>query len=90
MDRLRSRRLALVEGLSLASLGFVSGFMSRAQAGPGDKHPHMHAAIRELREAKKELEQAPHDYGHLGKDAIKAIDHAIEHLGKWLEAANKK
>jgi hypothetical protein len=85
----RSRRRVLVEGLSLASLCFVAGFSAPALARPDERHPRIHAAIRELREAKKELEKADHDFGGHRVDAIKAVDHAIKQLEKALEYDRK-
>jgi hypothetical protein len=86
MAALRSRRVALVEGLSLASLGLAAGFMAPARARPPEeRHPRIRAAIRELREAKRELEKADHDFGGHRKDAIKAVDHAIEQLERALQ-----
>jgi hypothetical protein len=81
----RSRRHVLVEGLALASLGLVAGLSAPALARPDERHPHIRAAIRELREARKELEKADHDFGGHRVEAIKAIDHAIKQLEKALE-----
>jgi hypothetical protein len=75
---------ALLLGLGLWS-GGVLGDRS-AQAAP-ERHPHIRAAIEELREAKKELERADHDFGGHRKEAIKALDEAIIQLERALKFA---
>jgi hypothetical protein len=76
----------LAEGLSLASLGLVAAWTSTAHGRPPEeRHPRIRAAIRELREAKKELEKADHDFGGHRVEAIKAVDVAIEQLEKALK-----
>jgi hypothetical protein len=89
MTTLRSRLLALLVGLSLASFGLLSGDSAQARADDKEHHPHIHQALRELREAKKELEKANHDFGGHRVDAIKAIDHAHEQLEKALKFDKK-
>ena len=44
------------------------------------RHPRIHAALRELREAKRELEEAKHDFGGHRAEAVRSIDHSIEQL----------
>ena len=87
MSRLHSRRetLAGVGALAAASLGLVDVGSSAAQEREKERHPHIHAAVRELREAKRELEKADHDFGGHRVEAIKAIDHAIVQLEKALK-----
>lgn len=60
-----------------------------APAPPPEGHPHIRAAIRELREAKHELETAAHDFGGHRKEAIEAIDNAIKQLQECLEYDKK-
>jgi hypothetical protein len=90
MSTLRTRRQALAGTgtLALASLGLVAVAASGAEP-PKERHPHIHAAIRELREAKRDLEKADHDFGGHRVEAIKAIDHAIVQLEKALRADAK-
>lgn len=45
-----------------------------------EQHPHIRAAIRELNEAKRELQSAAHDFGGHREDALKATDEAIRQL----------
>jgi len=61
----------------------------KAQANH-DHFPHIHAAIRELHEAKGELERAAHDFGGHRVQAVKACDHAIEQLEKSIRFADKQ
>jgi len=61
----------------------------KAGAGEGERHPHIHAALRELHEAARELKEAAHDFGGHREDALKATDHAIEQLKKALEFDKK-
>jgi transcription elongation GreA/GreB family factor len=89
-DRLSSRRSLLkAGGLAVASLGVAGALVGGAPGAPPEekeeRHPRIHAAIRELREAKKDLEKADHDFGGHRVNAIKAIDHAIEQLEKCLK-----
>ena len=55
-----------------------------------EKHPQMSAAIHELEEAKKELQEAAHDFGGHREDALRAVDKAIEQLRKALEGDRKQ
>jgi hypothetical protein len=54
-----------------------------------EAHPHIRAAIRELREARKELETAAHDFGGHRKEAIEAVDNALKQLQEALEYDKK-
>jgi hypothetical protein len=49
-------------------------------AALSERHPRIHAAIRELEAAKVELQKAPHDFGGHRADAVQAVDRAIEQL----------
>jgi hypothetical protein len=55
----------------------------------GERHPHIRAAIRELREARRELETADHDFGGHKKEAIEAVDNAIKQLQQALQYDKK-
>ncbi len=56
---------------------------------PAEQHPHIRAALRELREARHELETAAHDFGGHRKEAIEAVDNAIKQLQRALEYDKK-
>ncbi len=60
----------------------------RAAHAP-EKHPHIEKAIEELKEAKKELKAADHDFGGHKVAALAAVDSAIEQLEKCLKADKK-
>jgi hypothetical protein len=62
---------------------------ARAADEKKEKHPHIHAAIKELKEARKDLTGADHDFGGHRVKAIEAIDHAIEQLEKALKHDKK-
>ena len=55
----------------------------------GEQHPHIRAALRELREARRELETAAHDFGGHKQEAIEAVDNAIKQLQQALEYDKK-
>jgi hypothetical protein len=62
---------------------FAGGALFAGAAAPamaGQKHPHLRAALGELRDAKKELKQADHDFQGHRAAAIKAIDEAIKQI----------
>jgi len=57
--------------------------------GAKEAHPHIRAALHELREARRELETAAHDFGGHRKEAIEAVDNAIKQLQEALEYDKK-
>ena len=69
--------------------GLTSGAGEGAQ-GKHEKHPHIRAALHELREATRELKEAAHDFGGHREEALKASEGAIEQLKICLEAVAKK
>lgn len=86
--------------LSLSLLGLNPGLVVAAGAptaapnpqvlkGSAEQHPHIRAAIQELREARRELETAAHDFGGHRKEAIEAIDNAIRQLQQALQYDRK-
>jgi hypothetical protein len=50
-------------------------------------HPHLHHALRELREVRTELKESPHDFGGHREKALKATDAAIAQIDKALKGA---
>jgi hypothetical protein len=83
MLRMRSRLFVavLTSGMLLGGLGLLAG--TSADAAPQtakERHPHLRAAIRELREARRELQTAAHDFGGHRVEAIEATDRAIKQL----------
>jgi hypothetical protein len=91
MNDVMTRRAALGAaggtGLALAAAAFLP---SRAAADKDEeRHPHIRRAIEELREAKKDLENADHDFGGHRKEASEAIDVALKQLRICLENDKK-
>jgi hypothetical protein len=71
--------------LSLGILGAAFGLMTwggpgQALAAPKERHPHIHRALEELRESRRELKEADHDFGGHRKEALEAVDVAIKQL----------
>jgi hypothetical protein len=71
-----------------------TGFLPTTQDRDNDKegrehHPHIRSAIRELQEAKRELQTGAHDFGGHRADAVKACDEAIHQLQLALQYDKK-
>jgi hypothetical protein len=75
--------------LALAGLGFWNAGDPAIGQEKKEKHPHIHAALKELKEARKELKEADHDFGGHRVEAIEAIDKAIVQLEKALKFDKK-
>jgi hypothetical protein len=86
-----TRSIALSCALLLAGTGMMSlsGDGTAQAQEKKERHPHIRAAIRELKDAKKELEKADHDFGGHRKEAIEAIDVAVKQLDKALKFDKK-
>ncbi len=94
MQTLRARSLSpWLPGLFVAA-GAVALWSLAPPARADEKvitHP-LHAAVRELQEAKKELEKAGHDFGGHKEAAIKDINLSIKHLDRlagWVKEHHK-
>ena len=71
--------------LALMALAVISTPRAATTAPPQERHPHIRAAIEELREARRELETAGHDFcGHRVR-AIREINATTEQLRLALE-----
>src|SRR5690348_16745780 len=61
-----------------------AGFLPTTQDNDRDRgrehHPHIRGAIKELQEAKRELQTASHDFGGHRADALRSVDEAIRQL----------
>ena len=87
-----SRALILAVCLSVGGFGLWSSGITGASAAAQEKkerHPHIHAALKELKEARRELKEAAHDFGGHREDAVKAIDVAIKQLEEALKFDKK-
>jgi hypothetical protein len=81
----------LLVGLSLVSWDGGTFAPPAAQAQQRRvEHPRIRAAIKELREARAELQGAGHNFGGHREAAIAAIDAAIVQLEKALQAAERR
>lgn len=58
----------------------TSNFVPQVPGGHHEEHPHIRTAIRELQEAKRELQTAAHDFGGHRADALRSCDEAIHQL----------
>ena len=77
------RGLAAVAG-TVGALALLNGVASAKE-----RHPHIHKAIEELREARKELKEADHDFGGHREMALRATDEAIKQLEEALKYDKK-
>jgi len=59
--------------------------MGHTSSPPAEPHPHIRAAIHELREARRELQTAARDFCGHRKDAVHECDEALRQLQKALE-----
>ena len=63
-----------------AAMLLTYSLVTPAFAKDGEHHPHIHAALKELRDARSELKEADHDFGGHRAEALKAVDEAITQL----------
>ena len=77
------RGLAAVAG-TVGALALFNGIASAKE-----HHPAIHKAIEDLREARKELKEADHDFGGHREKALKATDEAIKQLEEALKYDRK-
>ncbi len=57
-----------------------AGQTPTTQPGRRERHPHMRAALRELRAAHKQLGESAHDYGGHRVAALASVDEAIKQI----------
>jgi hypothetical protein len=83
MNARSNRRISWALGLALLSGLAVYPLASRpANAEEHEHNPRIHRALDALREARHELEDAPHDFRGHKQEALDSIDHAIERLDR--------
>jgi len=81
------RLFTILPWIALLILGAISLPRMAQTAPPPGPHPHIRAAIRELRETRAELETAAHDFcGHKAA-AIHEVDESIRQLQLALDCA---
>jgi len=77
--------LTIFPWAALLALGVISVPRLARTTPPPEGHPHIRAAVQELREARRELESAAHDFCGHRKDALHDVDKSLEQLEKALE-----
>jgi hypothetical protein len=71
-------------GLVVGLVGLMLPDSVPAQ-GKGEKHPQIRDALKDLRKAKKQLQEAAHDYGGFRAEALRNTDVSIFLLEKALQ-----
>jgi hypothetical protein len=87
-----ARVLLVSAGLVLGGAGigaFTASPAAVAREKEAEHHPHIHKAIQELREARKELKEADHDFKGHRDEAIEDCDKAIKQLEICLKVDKK-
>ncbi|HLM99073.1 MAG TPA: hypothetical protein VK335_07315 [Bryobacteraceae bacterium] len=82
---MRRHLLRLAPWVALVILGVVGTARLANTAPPPEHHPHIRAAVAELREAREELRTAEHDFCGRRKEAIEKTDQALRELERALE-----
>jgi hypothetical protein len=78
----------MIRSLVLSTLVLSLAFWQTSSSVAGEsKHPHMHHALRELREARTELKEAKHEFGGHRVKALEGLDAAIKQIDEALKAA---
>jgi hypothetical protein len=84
MFQVRRQLGAFLLASSIALGGIYPLLTPNASAGlPAEKlerHPHLRRSLHELREARRELQTADHDFGGHRVKAIEAVDVAIKQI----------
>ena len=73
---------------ALMVLGVVA-VPRRANTEPQERHPHIGAAVNELKAAREELRTAAHDFCGHRADAVQQVDAALKQLQLALECDRK-
>jgi hypothetical protein len=87
-----ARALLVSAGLILGGAGiatFTTSPAAVARENQGERHPHIHKATEELREARKELKEADHDFKGHRDEAVEDCDKAIKQLEICLKVDKK-
>ena len=71
--------------VALMALGIFSSAKMASPAPPPEEHPHIRAAVRELREAREELRTAAHDFCGHRAEAVEKTDQALRQLQAAME-----
>ena len=79
-------RFRIISAFGAATLCGLASWYASAQE-PMHPHYHLHHALWELRDARKELKEAAHDFGGHRVKALAAVDAAIKQLDIALKNA---
>jgi F0F1-type ATP synthase membrane subunit b/b' len=71
------------------ALGLMTAMMMPVTVQAKERHPKIRQAIRALENAKKDMQQAAHDFGGHRAEALAACDKAIEQLNLALNYDKK-
>lgn len=71
----------------LLTIGTIATPRFANTAPPPPEHPHIRAAVNELREARMELQRAAHDFCGHRADALRDTDVALRQLQEALRCA---
>jgi hypothetical protein len=74
--------------LALIALAVIS-LPQPARTAPPEPHPHIRAALNELREAKEELRTAARDFCGHRAEAVEQLDRAMRQLHAALDCDRK-
>jgi hypothetical protein len=75
--------------LALMALAVISLPQSARTAPPPEPHPHIRAALNELREAREELRTAARDFCGHRAEAVEQLDRAMRQLHAALDCDRK-
>ena len=73
--------------LAMLMMGWFLYAPASSGQTPAQKHPHMHHALHELKQAREELKEAAHDFGGHRVMALKSVDAAIHQIELALKGA---
>jgi hypothetical protein len=89
METPATNRRDVLHTLAAGGLAAAVLAVTTRSANAAEKHPHIRAALKELKEARVELKEGDKIFGGHREKALKAVDEAIEQLDKALEFAEK-
>jgi hypothetical protein len=84
---MRQNLLRFGPWMLLLTIGTIATPRYANTAPPPPEHPHIRAAVNELREARMELQRAAHDFCGHRADALRDTDVALKQLQEALRCA---
>ncbi|MBI3698144.1 MAG: hypothetical protein HY238_25325 [Acidobacteria bacterium] len=86
---MRQRFLRLLPWLGMIALALFTWTRPAVSTPAPEHHPHIHAAVVELREARTELQHAAHDFCGHRKQAVEDVNAALRQLEAALTCDHK-